>query len=133
MPSIRNVSLAIGLFACAPGATPFDDSITLTASPVVLPAGDSVTVILATTLEGGVGYNLCSSALERQSGYDWQVVPADRVCTMELRTLQPGEEATFTFHLPVTLEPGEYRYHARVEALTAGEMHDVRTEPFTVN
>lgn len=133
MPPIRIVAPLIGLFACAPGATPGEEQITFTASPVVVPAGDSVTVTLATTLEGGVGYNLCSSALERQSGYDWQVVPADRVCTMELRTLQPGEEATFTFHLPVTLEPGEYRYHSRVEALTVGEMRDIRTEPFTVN
>lgn len=133
MPAIRTHVLILGVLACAPGTGSGDGPITLTATPTDLPSGDSVTVTLTTTLEGGVGYNLCTSTLERESGADWTAVPSDRVCTMELRTLQPGEEATFTFVLPIGLEPGQYRYHARVEAHAATEMRDVRTAPFTVN
>ena len=107
-------------------------TVQLAVAPMLVPAGDSATITLTTTVPGGVRYNLCTSTLEHRTGYDWQPVPSDRVCTMELRLLEPGGEAQFTFQLPASLEGGEYRYHTRVERVDAGEMADARTAPFRV-
>ena len=72
-----------------------------------------------------VGYNLCASSLERRSAQAWQPVATQRICTMELRTLKPGEEARYSYPLD-DLPPGEYRATTRVEGLSAA----VTTEPF---
>jgi hypothetical protein len=74
---------------------------------------------------GQLGYNLCTSSLERRSGQAWQPVATQRICTMELRTLKPGEEARYPLELD-GLPPGEYRASTRVEGLPAA----VTTEPF---
>lgn len=122
-----------GLLACAPASRPDPVAdIALAVTPRDVAAGDSVVATLTTTLDGGVGYNLCTSVLERQQDDGWRVIEADRICTMELRTLQPGESARFAFHLPTGLAPGSYRYHARVERLAAGTMDDVRSGAFRV-
>ena len=72
-----------------------------------------------------LGYNLCTSSLERRIGQAWQQVPSQRICTMELRSLTPGEEARYSIAL-TGLPPGEYRATTRVEGLPAA----VTTEPF---
>lgn len=126
--------LAAALAACGTARQVTGTEVaTLTVVPVVVPAGDSVTIALATTAGDGVRYNLCTATLEHRANRDWVPVPSDRVCTLELRTLLPGDRARFTMHLPAMLEGGEYRYHARVEHITRSEMIDVRSEPFTVN
>lgn len=127
------VMMVAALAGCAVaeevGVTP---DVQLAVAPMLVPAGDSVTITLTTAVAGGVHYNLCTSMLEHRAGYDWQPVPSDRVCTMELRLLEPGAEARFTFRLPATLEAGEYRYHTRVERIGSGEMDDARSPPFRV-
>ncbi len=78
------------------------------------------------TLENGssqaISYNLCTSALERSTNGGWTAVPEDRVCTMELRSLAPGETATFTATLPAGAPSGEYRYSANVEREAGGRV-----------
>jgi hypothetical protein len=123
--------LLAGLFACAGSEAP--DGVALAVSPSESSPGDSVTVTLTTTRERGVGYNLCAGTLEHRTGDTWQPLPPNRVCTMELRILQPGDEASFTLALEPSLGPGEYRYHVSVEQMDGTGMTAVRSDPFTVH
>lgn len=85
------------------------DPVSLSVEPLTVSAGGSVELILQNHSSTEVGYNLCTSSLERRTDSGWEAVPSDRVCTMELRTLPPGEEAHFTLDLPAELAPGEFR------------------------
>jgi hypothetical protein len=72
-----------------------------------------------------LGYNLCTSNVERRNGQSWQAVASQRICTMELRTLPPGKEARYSLTLE-QLAPGEYRVTTRVEGLPG----KLTTDPF---
>lgn len=86
------------------------------------------------TLDNGsretIGYNLCNSQLQRRSGSDWTLVPTDDICTMELRSLRPGADATFEKRLPARLASGEYRYVTRVESPAGTPPAVVTSAPF---
>ena len=58
-----------------------------------------------------LGYNPCSSRVfERQSGANWVTIPEpDRVCTMEIRFLRPGETVTVVTSLPSDIGFGDHR------------------------
>lgn len=94
--------------------------------------GQRVTLVLRNSGAGTLGYNLCTSALTRQAAATWDPVPSDRVCTMELRSLEPGNEDTFDLELPLDLQPGTYRFETRVERFDEGESDELATEPFTL-
>ena len=87
------------------------------------------------TLDNGttsqVGYNLCSSELQRITERGWTRVDTDDVCTMELRTLNPGADATFEKQLPPDLASGEYRYVTGVESPLGGSRVVLSTPPFS--
>jgi hypothetical protein len=83
-----------------------NDGTTLTAAR----NGEQVTLTLRNESGAPVGYNLCSSTLERRSGATWENVPTDEMCTRELRQLENGGMATFEKTLPGGLASGEYRY-----------------------
>lgn len=122
------------LVACFPsvqlgGGPP---GVTLDVEPPEAPTAPSVALVLTNGSAGAIGYNLCTSGLERRAGEDWQPVPSDRVCTLELRTLPPGERARYTVELPPGLAPGEYRFHTDVETLATGERSAVRSGAFRV-
>lgn len=74
-----------------------------------------------------IGYNLCTSNLERRSGAAWQAVASERICTMELRSLAPGGEARYRLALE-GVPAGEYRATARLDA----DPPEVATEPFVL-
>lgn len=74
-----------------------------------------------------IGYNLCASGLQQRSEDGWRAVPSTRVCTMELRTLAPGEAARLRLPLE-DLRSGEYRAVTRVD----GAPGEVSSEPFVV-
>jgi hypothetical protein len=122
------------LAACGPSLPSGDAApgMRLDVAPDTVAAGDSVVLTLHNDSAGAIGYNLCTSGLERQSGNDWQSVPSDRICTMELRTLEPGADARYPMELPAGLLPGEYRFHTTVELMSTGSRSDVRTDPFNV-
>lgn len=101
--------------------------------PDAVSAGDRVELVLGNGTSGTVGYNLCTSALERRAGGGWEAVPSERVCTMELRTLDPGGEDRYSLELPAGLDPGEYRFTTAVEDLDAGSRTDVASDPFVVS
>jgi hypothetical protein len=94
--------------------------------------GDSLVLLLDNASDEPIGYNLCTSNLERQVGVSWQPVASDRICTLELRTLDPGQDARFAFMLEENVSPGEYRAVTGVELLQSGEWIDVASEPFRI-
>ena len=95
------------------------------------PSGNTVRLTLTNSSDAQLGYNLCSSLLERREGGAWREVRTDEVCTMELRMLAPGASATFDKTWPATAGSGEFRYRTRVEMPLGGGSRDLATEPFT--
>jgi hypothetical protein len=121
------------LSACSSSMQADDPSgVVLDVAPASAAAGDSVELTLDNGTAGPIGYNLCTSALERQTADGWQVVPVDITCTMELRGLEPGREASFRTALPTALTPGQYRYVTNIEVMETGERHTVTSRPFNV-
>jgi hypothetical protein len=127
----------IVLLGCAPAgdsdqtAMPTAE-VAMSVEPSNATAGDSLTLTLSNESSGPVGYNLCSSRLERSAGNDWEPIRENRMCTLELRTLPPGEQTTYSVQLPPTIEPGEYRFATNVEMLDGTARNLVRSTTFRV-
>lgn len=79
-----------------------------------------------------VGYNLCVSTLERRSGERWEQVVPPPICTMDLRTLAPGERATFPRKIDESLPPGDYRFVTKVEWPVGGSMKTLMSNTMTI-
>jgi hypothetical protein len=93
--------------------------------------GDTNRLTLTNGTATPLGYNLCHSILQRRDGGSWTDVRTDEVCTMELRTLQPGASATIDKRWPSNAGAGEYRYRTRVELPHGGSGTEVVTSTFT--
>jgi len=133
MRAVLASAIALLPWACGPLGSGSSPDVRLSVQPTALPAGDSITLVLSNRSSGMLGYNLCTSELERRMGAEeWRAVPSDRVCTMELRTLAAGEDARYRLDLPSGLAPGEYRFLTAVERLEAGERGSVRSDVFRV-
>lgn len=76
--------------------------------------GTPVSIRLTNTTDRAVGYNLCRAKLERSHDGDWQeIMPSlGEICTAELRSLRPGQSATFVFRTPPRARGGDYRVRA---------------------
>lgn len=121
------------LLACAPSPESGETGdVRLNVEPESLSAGDSITLQLSNGSAEPVAYNLCTSELERLSDGEWQAVPSDRVCTMELRSLPGGQRVRYELDLPSDLPAGEYRYRTRVARLDPGEGRMLRSGTFGV-
>ena len=114
--------------ACAPVASTQRD-VTLTAASS---AARTVTLTLTNHSSSPVGYNLCTSGLQRRQGGQWVNVPTDEVCTMEIRSLAPGQSATFEKTPPQNAGAGEYRYVTGVEVPLSGSRVTVESNPFSL-
>lgn len=111
--------------------------VALTTNAVAYAPGGEVQLTLRNIYSQRIGYNLCSSQLERTVNGSWERVDEDRVCTMELRLLGPGEEATYTIKLPGTLADGTYRYVTNVDSMDdttkpPGDDGHLTSNPFEV-
>jgi hypothetical protein len=82
------LSLAV-LGGCAMAGAESEDGVTLTAART----GSKVLLTLRNNSAAPVGYNLCSSELQR--GAAWEPVETGDICTMEIRMLERGGSATF--------------------------------------
>ena len=96
-------------------------------------AGDTVSARLVTRSGSAVGYNLCPTELQRLTAGGWvrseeQLI----ICTMELRTLPPGEAVPYRRAVSASLPEGQYRLRTSVEAPLGGEWITLTTEPFTL-
>lgn len=134
MPRFFPLLLALALCAgcTSPRAASAPPGVRLSVQPAPIAPGDSLVLVLENASADPVGYNLCASGLERREAGAWRPVPSQRVCTMELRTLDPGGEARYTLPLPEGLPAGEYRAVTGVENLPRGERTGVASEPFRV-
>jgi hypothetical protein len=91
------------------------ESATFVADNLTYAAGAPVTLRLTNTTPRAVSYNLCRSSLERHTEDDWVVVrPLAPACTAELRTLLPGQAATFTFPTDRQDRNGDYRVRSEL-------------------
>ena len=105
------------------------EEITLSVSPEQTTENSTVTLTLRNGSEEQLGYNLCTSALETAAGRE---VPTSRVCTMELRTLEPERTATYRYELPVNVAQGSYRFAAQVNWMASNRTSLVRSDAFEV-
>jgi hypothetical protein len=123
------------LCACAAVSVPVSASgeVRLGVEPQTLSAGDTLVLVLSNDSSSSVFYNLCHSVLERRTGERWEQVTSDRICTMELRTLEPGRQVRYPLQVPPSTSPGEYRYATRIEEISSGWHEIVRTMPFRVS
>ena len=103
--------------------------VTLSVSPEQATEDSTVTLTLRNGSEQQLGYNLCTSTLESADGRE---IPTSRVCTMELRTLEPGRTATYRYTLPVNVAQGSYRLAAEVHWMDSGRTSMVRSNAFEV-
>lgn len=109
-------------------ATP--ENVTLSVDAARYAPGDTVELRLDNRTDDRVGYNLCTSALERREGGEWVNVPSDRVCTMELRLLSAGDRATYPLVLERGLPSGTYRASTVVELPVGGARAWIVSETF---
>lgn len=123
------VVLALVLSACAPLQSR-DGAVTLDAERV---SPEMVRLTLRNGTASPVGYNLCSSVLEHETGTTWSQVRTGEVCTMELRTLAPGDSATFDKRLPADLPAGDYRYLTSVESPLGTAQAGIASDSFPVS
>jgi hypothetical protein len=79
-----------------------------------------------------LGYNLCASVLERQTGEGWVTVPPAPVCTAELRALAPGNTDSLIHHRTEPLEPGVYRFTTTIERPLGDKPAALSTASFAV-
>lgn len=119
---LLTLATLVGCAMTAAGA----NGVTLTAAK----SGEKVRLTLLNESGSAVGYNLCSSSLQRSSGATWENVPTDQMCTREIRQLENGGSATFEQTLPSGLSAGEYRYATTLYG--DNESSQVASNPFTV-
>lgn len=93
--------------------------------------GEPVVLQLHNRGSTNLGYNLCTSNLERRIDGQWRPQVTHRICTMELRNLAPGAFAAFTFDDTGSWNPGVYRFQTRIET-SDGDWLSIVTDPFSI-
>lgn len=84
--------------------------VTVTVDRATYAPGADVTLRIANRSDQRFGYNACTRAVEREAGAGWVTIPEpERVCTMEIRFLEPRSTVTERTELPQALERGRYR------------------------
>ena len=115
--------LAWSLAACTTpppqpeGGTPSASSgtgtqpIAITVDRAAYAPGATVGLRIVNGSDATFGYNPCTRSVEREQSGAWTTLPPepDRVCTMELRLLQPRQTVSATTDLPRSLAAGRYR------------------------
>jgi hypothetical protein len=129
------LSAAILLCACSSSMNSSDpaNDVHLSVRPESATPGDSMTLTLRNETAEQIGYNLCTSSLQRQTAGGWEPVPSDVVCTMELRTLEPDQDASYRTALPDDLSSGRYRYSTGIEAMQTGGGYGIMSNSFDVS
>lgn len=99
---------------------------------LVYSTGDLIMLTLRNQGSEPVGYNLCTAQLEQLVDGEWKEVPSDRVCTMVLQTLMPGDSSGgFPFFDLNDLAPGTYRFRVNVQRSSGGTQW-LTTEAFII-
>jgi hypothetical protein len=135
IPSTTQITTTNATVAPAPvTATTPPATSTAPTDPVRFAVADVSDGLVRLSLDNGetsaIGYNLCASELQRDTGANWESVATDEVCTQQMLALNPGNDATFEKRLPVTLPPGDYRFVTRIENPFGGTQSTLTTKPF---
>lgn len=90
--------------------------VTLSLDKTAYAPGATAVMTIRSQRADTLGYNPCSNrSVEGQSPSGWVVHPEpNRVCTMELRLLLPGETQTAETDVPADLPAGTYRVVLRL-------------------
>lgn len=124
--------LALAAACSSEQLPPRDNPVELLIAPEMPAAGQEAVLTLRNGSAGAVSYNLCASTLMRHNGAAWEPIRSDRVCTMELRVLAPGEEDEFTVTIPTELAPGSYRFETTISDPGDGESESLGSKIFLV-
>lgn len=97
--------------------------------------GEVASLNLNNPLDERIGYNACTWTLERQRDEGWEPAPYEdeRACTMELRTLEPGDTANPGFRFDERLPDGRYRFRAILHLLDSGTRTVHRSGSFLIH
>lgn len=110
---------------------------TLTLDRASYTRGATLTMRITNRGRDTLGYNPCSSrVVERQDRNQWVAyAEPDRMCTMELRLVMPGETQTATTDLPANVRAGTHRLVVTLNPQSAagGAAIRVTSPPFQVN
>lgn len=102
----RSDTTRTGGTSTTPGA-----GVTLTLDRTSYTKDATVTMRIASQRRDTLGYNPCSNrVVERQDAGQWAAyAEPERMCTMELRLLMPGETQAATTDLPGNVRAGDHR------------------------
>lgn len=96
--------------AAAPADSDVPAPVAVTVDRATYSPGAEVTLRIANRSDQRFGYNACTRSVEREAGAGWVTVPEpERVCTMEIRFLEPRATVTERTELPQSLDRGRYR------------------------
>lgn len=111
--------------------------VTLTLDRTSYAKNAMVTLRIASQSRDTLGYNPCANrVVERQDGSQWVAyAEPERMCTMELRLLIPGETQTATTDLPGNVQAGTHRIVLTLQPQTSAGGAAVRavSPDFRVN
>jgi hypothetical protein len=82
-----------------------------------------------------IGYNLCTSDLERWNGSKWERVrkmPENSACTQQLDLLPPGGSDEFRQSVYDFIKQGTYRFRDEMEWMDSGAEFRVISNGFRV-
>lgn len=111
------------------------EGITFMVSDTTVAAGDTIQLILTNTSAHPLGFNLCLGALERRDDDGWSSVqryPDYWACPGVMRTLTPGDSATYPQQIFSFIEAGIYRFRDTVEWPLGGGDVPIVSERFRV-
>jgi hypothetical protein len=99
-----------------------DSGVSLTLDKTEYAPGAAAVMTLSSQRSDTLGYNPCSSrSVERDMGGNWVVhAEPNRMCTMELRMLNPGQSQSVPATLPGDLTAGTYRIVMQFQPQSAG-------------
>lgn len=96
--------------SAAPADSAVQAPVAVTVDRASYAPGAAVTLRIENRSDERFGYNACTRTVEREAGAGWATIPEpDRVCTMEIRFLDPRTSVTERTELPGELAPGRYR------------------------
>ncbi len=93
-----------------------------------------VTVVLTNTSTETVGYNPCTSTLQRKQVIRWETVEKNSICSAYLALLEPGETTQYKINLQQGYslqKTGIYRIITEVQFKE--ETFKLATDPFSIN
>ena len=139
------LALAISLMGCellgytGSGSRPgeqdgrSDEGIAFTTDAPEYALGETITLRLENATTQVLGYNLCSVQLQRSQGGAWTSAEVEpRVCTTELRALEPGATTTYEIAFGDVLPGDRYRFETTVERMESGTRPVIYTNTFVI-